>query len=173
MQAPETTSNWPAKLAVLLCARGGAAKNIRCSLTYMYSNFVMRSVKVQTPAAFDFWCYIIITWHPDTGLQFYGNSNLKTSLHAPQSNPAPPPVYSGKLNFVVGRGLNQKPEQMCGLVYMSSIAVFKQNLNQEWVNKIFAFFWKNSKCNLRAFLVGLLVSICTSFKSALHVNDIL
>ena len=35
---------------------------------------------------------------------------------------------------------------MCGLVYMSSIAVFKQHLNQEWVNKVFGFFWKNSKC---------------------------
>ena len=100
---------------------------------------------MQTPAAFDFWCYILITWHPQTGLQFYGNSNLKTSLTAPQANPAPVPVYSGKPNFAVGRGLNQDLNQMCGLVYMSSIAVFKQHLTQEWVNKVFGFFWKNSK----------------------------
>lgn len=113
----------------------------------MFFNFFMRSIKVKTPAAFDFWCYIIITWHPEKGLQFYGNSNLKTSLHAGEANSAPPPVYNGKLNFVVGRGLNQKPEQMCGVLYMSSTAVFKQYVNQEWVKKIFAFFWKNSKLN--------------------------
>lgn len=107
--------------------------------------FFIRFVQVQTPAAFDFWCYILITWHPQTGLQFYGNSNLKASLSAAQPNPAPTPVYSGKPNFAVGRGLNQDPNQMCGLVYMSSIAVFKQHLSQEWVNKVFGFFWKNSK----------------------------
>lgn len=113
----------------------------------MFFNIFMRSIKVKTPAAFDFWCYIIITWHPEKGLLFYGNSNLKTSLHAGEANSAPPPVYNGKLNFVVGRGLNQKPEQMCGVLYMSSTAVFKQYVNQEWVKKIFAFFWKNSKLN--------------------------
>ena len=115
---------------------------------------------MQTLAAYDFWCYILITWHPESGLQFYGNSNLKASLLKPQANSAPVPVYSGKPNFAVGRGLNQDPNQMCGLVYMSSIAVFKQYLTQEWVNKVFGFFWKNSKW-IFFFLTGL-VGLCLS-----------
>lgn len=115
---------------------------------------------MQTLAAYDFWCYILITWHPESGLQFYGNSNLKASLLKSQANSAPVPVYSGKPNFAVGRGLNQDPNQMCGLVYMSSIAVFKQYLTQEWVNKVFGFFWKNSKW-IFFFLAGL-VGLCLS-----------
>ena len=117
---------------------------------------------MQTLAAYDFWCYILITWHPESGLQFYGNSNLKASLLKSQANSAPVPVYSGKPNFAVGRGLNQDSNQMCGLVYMSSIAVFKQYLTQEWVNKVFGFFWKNSKWiffSYQVWLVSVLVDV--------------
>nr|XP_058946642.1 uncharacterized protein LOC131774603 [Pocillopora verrucosa] len=129
--------------------------------------------EVKTPAAFDFWCYIIITWHPEKGLQFYGNSNLKTSLHAGEANSAPPPVYNGKLNFVVGRGLNQKPEQMCGVLYMSSTAVFKQYVNQEWVKKIFAFFWKNivSKQPLVDYYIKMKISNLSGKKVLLIPGD--
>ena len=100
---------------------------------------------MKIPAAFDFWCYILLTWHPKSGLQVYGNSNLKGSIAAPQSNAAPTSVYNAKPNFAVGRGLAQAPEKMCGLVYVSSLAVFKQFLTQGLVNKVFGFFWKNSE----------------------------
>ena len=125
-------------------------------------------MQVHTPAAFDFWCYVLLTWHPKTGLQLYGNSNLKTSLAAPQNNAAPAPVYQAKPNVAVGRGLKQSPDQMCGLVYVSSIAVFKQYLTQEWVNKVFGFFWKNSEYT--CFFCKIFISVClTGFKCNLFL----
>ena len=105
----------------------------------------MISFQVQTSVGIDFWCYILITWHPNSGLQLYGNGNLKATLTASQSNPTAAPVYAAKPNVAIGRALGQAPNQLCGLVYVSSIAIFKQFVTQQMASSIFGFFWKNSE----------------------------
>ena len=106
---------------------------------------------MQTQAAYDFWLYMLITWHPESGLQFYGNGNLKVSAGSPKANEPSVSVHIGKQNFNLGRGLEQDPKELCGLMYLSSLAVFKRYLKQDMVSKIFTFFWSNGEWILCSF----------------------
>ncbi|XP_015769139.1 PREDICTED: uncharacterized protein LOC107347690 [Acropora digitifera] len=129
--------------------------------------------QVQTSVGIDFWCYILITWHPNSGLQLYGNGNLKATLTASQSNPTAAPVYAAKPNVAIGRALGQATNQLCGLVYVSSIAIFKQFVTQQMASSIFGFFWKNivSKQPLKDYFIKMKITNLSGKKILLVPGD--
>ena len=89
------------------------------------------------------WFYLVVTWHPTSGLVLYQNAQTMASS-------ADVKAVSGLLvntrqpNFAVGRPVGS-PGRPCGKFYMNSLVVFKQFLITANVYKVYNFFWFNSK----------------------------
>ena len=94
-------------------------------------------------ALVDRWFYLVVTWHPTSGIVLYQDANVmgssavgKAVSGLPQNEDIP--------NFGVGRPVGS-PGRVCGKFYLNSLVVFKQFLTSTNVMKIYTFFWTNSK----------------------------
>ena len=99
----------------------------------------------------------MITWHPSTGINIYIDGIKYSGSEAPVSA-SNPSVNVQMPNFAVGRKLGIVGGT-CGMFYLSSLAVFKQLVDDSMTRRIYQFFWVNSEYILSLIIIIIIIII--------------
>lgn len=94
-------------------------------------------------ALMDQWFFLMVTWHPSSGIVLYQNKEPVGSSTVGK-DASGLPINEDIPNFGVGRAVGS-PGRVCGKLFINLLVVFKQFFIKGNILKIYDYFFNNSK----------------------------